>query len=136
MAMFSGARMVTLIPTRNLNRAIAFYTKKLGGKVKMRARGPMRDYWASLALGTTEVWLVAPSKIEKRKLAYEAFLVKNIRTAVAGLQRKGVRFHRGETETPDGRVEGPIAFESFGASAYFSDPDGNLLMLWQNFPPM
>jgi hypothetical protein len=34
------------------------------------------------------------------------------------------------------KVEGPIAYESFGASAFFKDSEGNLLMVWQNNPPM
>ena len=35
---------------------------------------------------------------------------------------------------PKSRVEGPIAFETFGAAAFFKDPEGNLLMIWQNSP--
>ena len=31
------------------------------------------------------------------------------------------------------KVDGPIAYEEFGASAFFKDSEGNLLMLWQGF---
>ncbi|MCI4352637.1 MAG: VOC family protein [Thermoplasmata archaeon] len=128
--------MVTLMPIINMNRAIKFYTKVLGGRMGDRARGKMRNFWASVNLGTSEVWLIAPPKREKRSLAYSTFLVKNIKSAVKVLQRKGVKFQRAERMGPDSRVEGPIAYDSFGAAAFFKDPEGNLLMVWQNFPPM
>lgn len=133
---WSKARMATLIPIRNMDRALRFYTKTLGGKLTYRGTGAMKDAWASLRLGREELWLIVPSKHERRTLAYQTFLVKDIRKAVAELKRKGVRFQAGERGTPDSRVEGPITFEPFGAGAFFKDPEGNLLMLWQNLPPM
>ncbi|HLY77357.1 MAG TPA: VOC family protein, partial [Thermoplasmata archaeon] len=59
----------------------------------------------------------------------------NIRTTVGELQRGGVKFQRAEKMGPQTKVEGPIAFESFGASAFFKDSEGNVLMIWQNAPP-
>jgi predicted enzyme related to lactoylglutathione lyase len=134
--MATGARLVTLIPIRNMNRAIKFYSKSLGGRVKERARGKMRNSWASMKLGDAEVWLIAPVKFERRSLAYTLLLVKNIRASVRRLQKSGVTFQRADRTGPATRVEGPIAFESFGASAFFKDSEGNLMMVWQNFPPM
>jgi predicted enzyme related to lactoylglutathione lyase len=128
--------MVTLMPIRDMNRAIKFYTKALGGKLTYRAKGKMKNFWASLTLGENEIWLIAPQKREKRTLAYSTFLVKNIKTAVNELRRKGVKFKRAETMGSESRVEGPIAYESFGASAFFKDSEGNLLMIWQGDPSM
>jgi len=136
MAMFSGARLVSLIPVRDMNRAIKFYTKKLGAKVMFRARGPMKNYWAALRLGNVDVWFVAPDKLEKRTLSYHTFLVKSVRSAVKGLQKKGVKFNRGEKTPTSTSVEGPITWEPFGGAAFFKDSEGNLLMVWQNIPPM
>jgi len=127
---------VTLIPIRKMSRAIKFYTKGMGGKLLNRGRGAMRDSWASVRLGDAEVWLITPSKREKRTLAYSTFVVKNIKVYVRGLQGRGVKFQRAQRMGPDSRVEGPVTYESFGASAFFKDTEGNVLMAWQNFPPM
>lgn len=131
-----SARLVTLVPIRNMNRAIKFYTKSLGAAMGDRGRGAMRDLWASVRLGGCDVWLIAPEKREKRALAYSTLLVKNIKTTVKQLQKKGVKFQRAVKMGPESRNVGPIAFESFGASAFFNDSEGNLMMVWQNFPAM
>jgi predicted enzyme related to lactoylglutathione lyase len=134
--MKSGARLVTLIPIRDMNRALKFYTKAMGGKLNYRGTGEMKDFWASVQLGEDQIWLVAPQKREKRTLAYSTFVVKNIKSFVKGLQGKGVKFLRAEKMSPDTKVEGPIASEKFGSSAMFRDTEGNLLMVWQNGPDM
>jgi catechol 2,3-dioxygenase-like lactoylglutathione lyase family enzyme len=132
--MLSGVRLATLIPIRNMNRAIEFYTKALGGKLLYRGTGKMRDFWASVQLGNDVVWLIAPQKREKRTLAYSAFLVKDIKAFVNGLKRKGVKFQRAQRMGPETQVDGPIAYEPVGASAFFKDTEGNLMMVWQNNP--
>ncbi|HZY71037.1 MAG TPA: VOC family protein [Thermoplasmata archaeon] len=131
--MAGGMRVATLMPVRKMNRAIKFYTKTLGGKLNARGQGEMKDFWASVNLSGSELWLVAPSEREKRKLAYTTLIVKDIKRTVSGLTKKGVKFDRAERMGKETRVEGPIAFESFGASAFFKDPEGNLLMVWQDF---
>jgi predicted enzyme related to lactoylglutathione lyase len=132
--MFSKARLATLIPVHDMSRAIRFYTKSLGGKVRLRGEGQMKNFWASLTIGANDVWLIAPEKREKRTLAYSTFVVKNIKAAVTELKRKGVKFQRAERVGPETRLDGPIAYEGFGASAFFKDSEGNLLMIWQNGP--
>jgi predicted enzyme related to lactoylglutathione lyase len=134
--MAKDAQLVTLIPIRKMDRAIKFYTKNLGAKVVYRGTGPMKDFWADLKVAGSEVWFVAPEKREKRKLAYHTFVVKDIKKFVAGLQRKGVKFDKAQPMNKETKVEGPIAFDTFGASAFFSDSEGNALMVWQNFTPM
>jgi predicted enzyme related to lactoylglutathione lyase len=134
--MATGARLVTLIPIRDMNRAIKFYTKAVGGKLKYRGRGQMRNMWASMKVGDADIWFIAPEKFERRTLAYSLLLVKNIKAYVKKLQSNGVKFQRPDRMGPETRIEGSIAFESWGASAFFKDSEGNLLMVWQNFPPM
>lgn len=134
--MATNARFVTLIPIRNMDRAIKFYTKTLGGRLQMRADGPMKNYWAALKIGGADVWFVDPGEREKRKLAYTTFEVKNIRRYVKALQAKRVKFQAAERMDKETKVEGPIAFDRFGASAFFKDAEGNLLMVWQNMVPM
>lgn len=132
----SSSRMVTLIQVKKMSRAIKFYTKVLGGKLLEGGRGEMKDFWASLQVGGTGVWLVGADKPEKKKLAYQAFLVKDIRSTVKELQKKKVKFERAERASKESRVEGPIGWEPWGGSAFFKDSEGNLLMVWQNIPPM
>lgn len=133
---FSEAGYATLIPIRDMDRALKFYTEALGGKLLYRGEGDMKDDWASVKLGNEEFWLITPSAREKRALSYSAFLVKDIKAVVDELKGRGVKFQRGEKMSKESRVEGPITYESFGASAFFKDSEGNLLMVWQNEPPM
>jgi catechol 2,3-dioxygenase-like lactoylglutathione lyase family enzyme len=130
------AEYATLIPVRNMGRAIRFYTEKLGGKLIYRGEGDMRDFWASVKVGKEDFWLVSPETKEKRELAYSVFIVKDIRKAVTELQGRGVRFLPGEKMGKESKVDGPMTFEPSGASAFFKDSEGNLLMVWQNNPPM
>ena len=134
--MASKARMVTLIPVKKMQRAIDFYTKKLDAKVLERAPGEMKNYWASLKVGGAEVWFTVPPKMEKRKLAYQNFMVKNIRSYVALLKRRGVKFQKAEKMGPDTKIDGVISWEPWGGAAFFQDSEGNLLMAWQNIPSM
>ena len=62
--------------------------------------------------------------------------ILGIKKAVAELKGNGVKFSKAEKMSQETRIEGPIAFESFGASAYFKDSEGNVLMLWENAEPM
>jgi catechol 2,3-dioxygenase-like lactoylglutathione lyase family enzyme len=132
----SSAGYATLIPVKKMNRAIGFYTKSLGGKLTYRGEGEMKDYWASVRVGKEEFWLVVPEKWEKRDLAYSVFVVKSIARASKALEKQGVKFDPGEKMGEGSRVVGAITYQSGGASAFFKDSEGNLLMLWQNIPPM
>jgi catechol 2,3-dioxygenase-like lactoylglutathione lyase family enzyme len=134
--MASKAKVAILMPIKDMDRAIGFYTKALGGELLMRADGEMKDGWASLKVGAQEFWLIAPSKREKRELAYTTFQVKNIKGFVADLMKQGVKFDKAEKVSKETRVEGPIAYEPFGAAAFFKDSEGNVLMVWQNAPGM
>jgi catechol 2,3-dioxygenase-like lactoylglutathione lyase family enzyme len=122
----------SLIPVRNMDRAVKFYTETLGGKLLHRMEGEMKDFWASVKLSGCEFWLVSPEEREKRELAYDVFAVDDIKAVVGELKGKGVRFNRGEKMGKDSRVEGPITYDSAGATAFFKDSEGNLLMLWQS----
>jgi len=131
-SMLAKASFATMIPIRNMDRAIKFYRKALGGSLNMRAPGDMRNYWASVSVGKSEFWLIRPDKREKRDLAYSTFVVRDIKKTVGGLKKKGVRFLPGEKMGPDSRVEGPIVYGPYGAGAIFKDSEGNLFMLWEN----
>lgn len=129
--MLSEARFATLVPIRDMGRAIKFYTRTLGGRITMRGEGEMKDSWASVRIGKSDFWLIPPQRRERRELAYSTFIVKDIRRTVKGLKGKSVKFHRAEISGPETRVEGPISFNPWGAAAFFNDSEGNVLMVWQ-----
>jgi len=133
--MLSEAGFATLVPIRNMERAIKFYTDTLGGSLNMRAEGEMKNYWASVNVGNSEFWLVKPEKREKRNLAYSTFIVKDIKQAVGNLKGKGVKFLRAEKMGPDSKIDGAVTFSPYGAEAFFKDSEGNLSMLWENKIP-
>ena len=133
--MLSKAAFATSVPIRNMDRAIRFYTRTLGGSLNMRGQGEMRDSWASVNVGKAEFWLVKPEKREKRDLAYSTFIVKDIKKTVVGLKGKGVKFLRAEKMSSDSRIDGPISYTPYGAGAFFKDSEGNLAALWENKIP-
>jgi predicted enzyme related to lactoylglutathione lyase len=115
-----------------MDRALKFYTEALGGKLGRRGEGDMKDLWASVKLGKSELWLIVPETREKRSLSYTAFLVKEIKAVVDDLKKKGVKFNRATKDAKDTRIDGPIAYNEWGSAAFFKDSEGNLLMIWQN----
>jgi len=129
--MLDKAGFVTLVPVKKMDRAIKFYTEGLGGKVVSKGQGEMEDSWASVKVGRNEFWLVTPESWEKRELAYNAFVVDDIKQAVADLRRRGVKFSRAEKMGPNSKIDGPIASDEWGAEAFFKDSEGNQLMLYQ-----
>jgi predicted enzyme related to lactoylglutathione lyase len=133
--MLSRADFATLVPIRNMDRAIKFYTGVLGGSLNMRGDGEMKNSWASLSVGKTEFWLIKPEKYEKRDLAYSTFVVKDIKKTVSGLKKKKARFLPAERMGPDSKVDGPISYSPYGAVAILKDSEGNLLMIWENVTP-
>ena len=130
--LLSDSSLVTLMPIRDMDRAIKFYTQALGGKLEMRGEGDMKNNWASVTVAGCNLWLIVPEKPEKRILSYSAFVVKDIKAIVAEMRRRGVKFTRAERTNKKTKVDGPIAHDEWGSAAFFKDSEGNLLMLWQN----
>ncbi|MBM3898238.1 MAG: VOC family protein [Thaumarchaeota archaeon] len=130
--MLAKASFATLVPIKKMDRAIKFYTDVLGGKLNMRAEGEVNDTWASLSIGKNDFWLVKPEKFEKRDLAYTTFIVKKIKETVNDLKKAGVKFDPAEKWGPKDKVEGNVTYGEWGASAFFKDSEGNLIMLWQD----
>jgi catechol 2,3-dioxygenase-like lactoylglutathione lyase family enzyme len=130
--MLDKAGFVTLVPVKKMDRAIKFYTEGLGGKVVSKGEGDMEDSWASLKVGKTQFWLIKPESWEKRELAYNTFIVDDIKAVVADLKKRGVKFSRGEKFDEKTKVDGSISRHEWGAEAFFKDSEGNLLMLWES----
>ena len=58
--------------------------------------------------------------------------MKDIKKHVAKLTKGGVKFDKATRMSKETRIEGPIAHDAFGSSAFFKDSEGNLLMLWHD----
>ncbi len=132
--MLTKADFATFVLIREMDRAIKFYTKTLGGKLLQRAPGDMRDSWASVKIRKENFWLINPPgpKQKKPDLVFSTFIVKDLKAEVQSLQKKGVKFQRAEKMDNSSTIDGPIAKDAFGATAFFKDSEGNLLMLWQS----
>lgn len=130
--MLSKTSYATIVPVRKMERAITFYTETLGGKLLRGGEGEMKDFWASVEVAGSQFWLVAPQEQEKRRLSYSVFVVKNIKSTVNGLLAKGVKFQKAQMMSKKSKVDGPISRDpGMGASAFFKDSEGNLMMLWE-----
>ncbi len=95
----------------------------------------MKDMWVSVRMGRKEFWLIKPSDKEQGKktdLAFSTFIVKNIKTEVANLKKKGAKFDAPETGEWTAKADDPIAYDPVGAAAFLKDSEGNLLMLFQS----
>ena len=93
----------------------------------------MKGMWASVRIGKESFWLgPRSSQLKKLDFAFSTFIVKDIKSEVDELAKRGAKFQRAEKMGDTTKLEGPIAYSDFGASAFFNDSEGNLLMLWQN----
>ncbi len=82
--MLSKSEFATLVVIKNMERAVNFYTKRLGGKLQMRGTGDMKNSWASVKVGKQDFWLVNPPgpKPKIPDLAFSAFIVKDVKKEV------------------------------------------------------
>lgn len=85
----------------------------------------MEDSWASVKVNDAELWLIKPEKHEKTKLAYNVFIVDDIKKTVTRLAKRGTKFLPGEKMGPGTEVDGPINSMPWGAkSAFLKDSKG------------
>ena len=122
--MLAGSPLYPTIPTRDLDRARGFYEGVLGlpvirdkgFEVILRAADVEVDVYASEGAGTAEHTIAA-------------FIVDDIDSIVRGLRARGVVFE--EYDLPGVKTVNGIADLGPDRSAWFRDPDGNLLNVSQ-----
>jgi len=114
----------TTIPVSNLERAQWFYTETLGLTPAMVTEGGVM-----YRSGDTQ-FFVYPSRYKASGHTQMSWLVGDIKAEVAALRGKGIEFVEFDVPgvtTVDGISQsGPAVW-----TAYFRDPDGNLLGLTQ-----
>jgi catechol 2,3-dioxygenase-like lactoylglutathione lyase family enzyme len=103
----------------DMDRSVNFYTKTLGLKLAQR----FGNHWASIEAGRLTIGLHPASNINSAgrngstQIGLE--LEGDIEDSVANLRQQGVQFR------------GPVSQDNAGKTAYFEDPDGNLLYMIQ-----
>jgi len=121
--MLSDHQVYAAIPTADLDAARGFYEEVLG--FVPREANPAGIYYD--AGGGTYFVLTRSSGKASGSHTQMAFRVSDIESEVRELQRRGVRFEEYETpKTVDGIATIPI-----GRTAWFRDPEGNLIGMIQ-----
>jgi predicted enzyme related to lactoylglutathione lyase len=109
------------IPTRDQDRALAFWTEKVGMKVLTdQPMGP-KQRWIELRVGQSDTKLVlftADGQEDRIGTFFNGALASaNVQKTYEELKSRGVEFTQEPTAQP------------WGTFATFKDPDGNLIML-------
>ena len=121
--MLSDHQVYAAIPTADLDAARGFYEEVLG--FLPREANPAGIYYD--AGGGTYFVLTRSSGKASGSHTQMAFRVSDIESEVRDLQRRGVTFEEYETpKTVDGIATIPI-----GRTAWFRDPEGNLIGMIQ-----
>ena len=115
-----------ILPVTDINRAKEFYSKTLGLKA-MDIGGPEGFMMYSAGKGTMfAIYKRPPVKVEHTQLG---FSVDDIEKVMKELKRKGVKFE--EYDMPDLKTVNGIATVDGTKSAWFKDPDGNIIAVNQ-----
>ena len=122
--MLSESSTYTTIPVSDLERAKRFYGETLGLTAEMVTEGGVM-----YRSGGTQ-FFVYPSRYRASGHTQMSWVVGDIKAEVASLKRNGIEFVEFDVpgvKTVDGISQsGPAVW-----TAYFRDPDGNLLGLTQ-----
>jgi predicted enzyme related to lactoylglutathione lyase len=112
------------VPTRDLERAVAFYGETLGLRRSMYR--PERNF-AEFETGTVTLSVVDPKRMGigsfQPNANHLALQVEDVAAARAELQERGITF------------AGDIFDTGVCHMAFFTDPDGNALMLHHRYAP-
>jgi catechol 2,3-dioxygenase-like lactoylglutathione lyase family enzyme len=122
--MLSESNTYTTIPVSDLERAVRFYSETLGLTPAMVTEGGVM-----YRSGGTQ-FFVYPSRHKASGHTQMSWVVGDIKAEVAALRRKGIEFVvfdvPGVKTVKGVSQSGPAVW-----TAYFRDPDGNLLGLTQ-----
>ena len=121
--MLGKADATPMIAVKNIDRAKQFYKEKLG----LKPFEEMGDDFFMLKSGDTTLNVYKSEFAGTNKATLLTFDVDDIDTEVRELKQKGVSFERYDVEglTP----EGDIYRGQNMKTAWFKDPDGNILSL-------
>jgi catechol 2,3-dioxygenase-like lactoylglutathione lyase family enzyme len=124
--MLQKSPMYAYIPVKDLVRARQFYEQKLGFKPKGETAGGV-----VYEFGEHTACFLYPTPNAGTSRASQAFWqVDDVEREVAELKGKGVKFE--EYDMPGMKTKGGIATAGGAKSAWFKDPDGNIMAIVQS----
>jgi catechol 2,3-dioxygenase-like lactoylglutathione lyase family enzyme len=121
--MLGKADATPMIPVKDLNRARSFYEGTLGLKAKDEMGGEV----LRLESGETEINVYRSEFAGTNKATALTFEVEDAEKEVADLKVKGIFFEH--YELPGLARQGDLYVAEGFKTAWFKDPDGNILSL-------
>jgi catechol 2,3-dioxygenase-like lactoylglutathione lyase family enzyme len=122
--MFGSTNIVAFVPTKDAEKAKAFYVDVLGLRF-------IKDDGFAMVLDANGIMVrVARAQFTPAQFTILGWQVKNIEKTAAGLQEKGVRFERFGFFEQD--ALGIWTAPTGDKVAWFRDPDGNVLSVSQH----
>jgi Lactoylglutathione lyase and related lyases len=121
--MLGKADATPMIAVKDIDRAKQFYKDKLG----LKSVQEMGDELFMLKSGDTKLNVYKSEFAGTNKATALTFDVDDIASEVRELKDKGIKFERYDVEglTPDGDIYSAQGIKT----AWFKDPDGNILSL-------
>jgi catechol 2,3-dioxygenase-like lactoylglutathione lyase family enzyme len=122
--MFGSTNIVAFVPTKDAEKARAFYVDVLGLRF-------IKDDGFAMVLDANGIMVrVARAQFTPAQFTILGWQVNNIEKTVAGLQEKGVHFERFGFFEQD--ALGIWTAPTGDKVAWFKDPDGNVLSVSQH----
>jgi catechol 2,3-dioxygenase-like lactoylglutathione lyase family enzyme len=122
--MFGSTNIVAFVPTKDAEKAKAFYVDVLGLRF-------IKDDGFAMVLDANGIMVrVARAQFTPAQFTILGWQVKDIEKTAAGLQEKGVRFERFGFFEQD--ALGIWTAPTGDKVAWFKDPDGNVLSVSQH----
>ena len=119
-----GARVHTTLPAMDIERAKAFYTKKVGATLGESSPGG-----TFLTFGETRFVIYPTPNPNRGGHTQMGISVKDVDAAVRELRGRGVTFE--DYDMPGLKTAGGIADTPGGKAAWFKDTEGNTIGLIQ-----
>lgn len=126
--MLTNAPITAVLPTTDLARARAFYEGKLG--LHPESESAVEQGVLYKCGGNTHLYVYLRSEPNKAEHTQAMFEVEDIEKAVSDLSEKGVMFEHYDLPYIKTDARGIAELEG-EKSAWFKDPDGNIIAIGQ-----
>jgi predicted enzyme related to lactoylglutathione lyase len=123
--MLQKSPMYAYIPVKDVARARQFYEEKVGLKPKQEIEGGVVYEFAE----HTAAFMYPTPNAGTSRASQAFWQVDDLEREVAELRKRGVTFE--EYDMPGVKTRNGIAEASMAKTAWFKDPDGNILALVQ-----
>lgn len=120
---FKDASIMPVLAVDDLERAKAFYSDKLGFRVRQDESMPGS---AVVEVGSSSYIFLYTTEFKRGENTVASFLVADVRETVRELRGRGVTFE--EYDLPGLKTEdGVVSLGDFGQTAWFKDSEGNTI---------